>query len=316
MQRQKINIIICTYNRAAILVGSLESFFRMTLPSKNEFELLIVDNNSTDETRHVVDQFIEQHQEVRYVFEPQPGLSHARNTGIIESHGNIIAFVDDDIFFDPAWLIEVMHFFRDHPEVSCMGGKSIPQFSGGRPDWITDDLLTLYGSTNSGDEVKKMVYPEHPFGLNMAFRRKVFDRIGNFGTHLGRKKKNLLSNEESDLFLRIHNAGLIVMYTPNALLYHRIPADRVRKNWIISRYYWQGISDIAFHQAIEQTSKVQLLRSAFHDARKLATSITGGYRSPRKVYWHFNAIHFRERIRQAYLWGRIRQMLKETLSFS
>lgn len=309
-----INITICTYNRARILADTLTSYTTLKRDIDCRVELLIVDNNSNDETRQIVDQFMEQHPEVRYVFESQPGLSHARNTGIRESRGNIIAFVDDDVFFDPAWLMEVVRIFRYYPEVSCVGGKSIPQFAGGRPDWITDDLLTLYGSTNSGDEIKKMIYPEHPFGLNMAFRREVFNTIGNFGTHLGRKKNNLLSNEESDLFLRIHNAGLKVIYTPNALLYHRIPADRVRKDWVISRYYWQGISDIAFHQTIEPNSRVHLLRNIFHDIRELIVSLTGGHRSLRKAYWHFKAIHLRVRTRQAYLRGRIRQMLNETIS--
>lgn len=317
MPRQRISIVICTYNRAAVLKETLNSFFQMTLPPENEFELLIVDNNSNDATAEVIRTLeIIYPKLLRYTFESKPGLSNARNTGIREAQGQIIAFVDDDVFFGTTWLIETLNIFKLNPHAHCMGGKSIPQFAGGRPEWVTDDLLILYGSTNSGEEIKKMIYPEHPFGLNMAFRREVFDTLGNFGTHLGRKKNNLLSNEEADFFLRMHNAGLTVLYTPNALIHHRIPIDRVHKDWVISRFYWQGVSDIAFHQAIKPSSIFQLFQSIFHDLQELIASLTGGYCSLRKAYWHFNARQLQVRISQAYLRGKIKQMIREALRFN
>lgn len=309
-----ISVIICTYNRADMLRDTLGSFFSMDLDGGPTFEVIVVDNRSTDTTSEVAAKFAHQNPDhICVIREPKQGLSHARNTGIREARGDIVAFVDDDVFFDSGWLKGVASIFRDYPEASCLGGKSIPQFEGGRPDWVTDELLIMYGSTNSGNKIKEMVYPEHPFGLNMAFRREVFDTIGNFGIHLGRKKNNLLSSEESDLFFRINNAGLKIVYTPNALLYHRIPATRARKNWIISRYYWQGISDIAFHQALEPSSRVHLLQNIFRDTLELIVSLTGGYCSPRKAYWHFKTIHLRERIHQAFLRGQIRQMIREAL---
>jgi len=312
----QISVIICTYNRGQIFKDTLESFAGMDLPMTGSFELLLVDNCSTDDTQRIAKDFVRENSGyAHYLFEGKQGLSHARNSGIAASKGAVVAFIDDDVYLDQGWLKAMLEVFQSQSDAVAIGGRSMPQFEGGRPDWITDDLLTFYGSTNSGDKTKKMIYPEHPFGLNMAFRREVFNMIGDFGTHLGRKKNNLLSNEESDLFLRIHNAGLKVIYTPNALLYHRIPANRARKDWIISRHYWQGISDIAFHQYIEPDSKAHLLRIIFQDIRKLISSITGGHHSPRKAYWHFKAIQLRERNHQAYLWGGIVQMMQETLSF-
>jgi GT2 family glycosyltransferase len=277
--------------------------------------LLIVDNNSNDNTWPVVEQFMAQHPETRYVFEPQLGLSHARNTGIRESHGDIIAFVDDDVFFDPRWLMEVIKIFRDYPEASCMGGKSIPQFEGGRPDWITDNFLHMFGSTNSGDLAKWMIYPEFPYGLNMAFKRVVFQQIGLFNVNLGRKKKNLLSDEEKDIFWRINQTGLKVIYAPNALLYHRIPAERTNQEWVLGRYYWQGISDVAFKQTTAPLSRFTLLREALRVGWQTIRRSTGNKLSPRKAYWHYVAAKFSERAYQAFQWGRVRRMIQEALRF-
>ena len=192
---ESISIVICTYNRVKILKETLESYLTLCRPIEFKIELLIVDNNSNDETLQMVDQFMQYHPEVRYVFEPEPGLSYARNTGVKESRGDIIIYVDDDVYFDSNWLVEVGRIFKEYPDASCMGGRIIPVFEIGKPDWITDDLLTPYGLTNSGDIIKWMLYPEYPFGGNMAFKRTVFDKIDMFNPNLGRKKKNLLSNK-------------------------------------------------------------------------------------------------------------------------
>lgn len=311
-----ISIIICTYNRAQILEKTLASYSSLKPSDIFQVELLIVDNNSNDNTAQIINTFIKQHPETRYIFEPNPGLSHARNTGIKESKGNIIAFIDDDVYLDPDWVTEVLHIFQDHPEASCMGGKSIPQFEIERPEWLTDQLLIPYGSTNSGDNIKTMLYPEHPFGLNMAFKREVFTQVGMFNPSLGRKKKNLLSNEESELFWRINQAGLNVIYAPKALLYHRIPAERTCKEWVLSRYYWQGISSIVFEQLIAPRSRLALLHESFSEAWHLVLQFTGKQWLPRKVYWHYNDMSFDHKRAQAVKLGKIKQLFAEALTYN
>ena len=278
-------------------------------------ELLVIDNNSSDNTKEVVMSIAEKDSTIKYYFESKQGLSEARNSGIKLSKGDIIAFVDDDVYFDPFWLIEVVRIFQDYPEASCMGGKSIPQFEIGKPDWITDNLLTLYGSTNSGDTIKWMLYPEHPFGLNMAFKRAAFDQIGVFNLGLGRKKKNLLSNEESEVFWRVNQTGLRVIYTPKALLHHRIPHERTRKEWVLARYYWQGISSIVFDQLIAPQSRLALLKKSIRDGWGLLRQSTGKHWLPRKAYWHYKAAKFPERCYQSDKLGRVKQMFVESLSF-
>ncbi len=306
-----ISVVICTYNRADMLADTLESFLKLKKPAEYKYELLIVDNNSNDRTNEIVAQYENSHTNIRYVFEPLAGLSFARNRGISEARGNIVAFVDDDVFFDCNWLIELSNILSDHPEAACFGGKSIPKFEAEIPDWYENEFLQVYGSTNSGEVIKWMEFPEHPFGLNMAFRRDIFEQIGAFNTQLGRKKKNLLSSEELDIFWRVNNCGLKVIYSPHALLYHRIPAERISKEWIISRYYWQGISDIVFHQTVAPRSRLALIKEALQLAFKLSRHIRGNHLSPRKVYWHYQSAKLPAKAHQARFLGQIKQLLLE-----
>lgn len=109
-EKDFISIVICTYNRADILQQTLESFFSLN-SLDNNFELIVVDNNSTDTTREIVEYFVDQNPQVLYRFEKKPGLSQARNTGIKEAKGEIVAFVDDDVFFDKEWYINLRDIF-------------------------------------------------------------------------------------------------------------------------------------------------------------------------------------------------------------
>lgn len=255
----KVTIAVCTYNRAEILKGTIESFLRLDMPEA--VELLVVDNNSNDCTRDLVGRYVAANGDlIRYVSEPKQGLSHARNRAIFESHADYLAYVDDDVFFDFDWLASMLAAFDQAPDAVCVGGKTIPHFESGRPEWVSDGLATVYGVTSFGEQFRRVAYPEHPFGVNMIFRRSVFDVVGRFDARLGRSKNSLLSNEESDLFRRIAIAGLSVYYMPAAQLMHRIPKERTSKSWVLSRYYWQGISDVVFKQ----------IASANGDWRKIA----------------------------------------------
>lgn len=160
----------------------------------------------------------------------------------------------------------------------CAGGRSIPCFEGDKPDWVSTDLLAIYGSTNSGDVVKRMIFPEHPFGLNMVFRRNVFKDVGLFNVTLGRTKNLLMSNEESDLFLRIDRASLPVLYTPHAVVHHRIPETRTRKSWVLNRMYYQGISDLTSRQILARDSRFKLLWAVGGSLLQIVRLAIGGLR--------------------------------------
>ncbi|GAB6066976.1 glycosyltransferase family 2 protein [Methylothermus subterraneus] len=309
-----ISIVICTYNRAEILADTLKSFLACERAGIDH-EVLVVDNNSQDNTREVVQQFIDRDPTIGYLQESMQGLSHARNRGIRCATGKIIAFVDDDVYFSPNWLTELEETFGD-PEVACMGGKSIPLFEDGKPPWLTEDILPVYGSTRSGEASKLMQYPEHPFGLNMAFRREVFETVGLFNPKLGRIGKNLLSNEESELFWRIHRAGLKVAYNPNAIIYHRIPKERATPEWVLRRYYWQGRSEAVMDRIVLGQSRLQILSKLTDKfVTTLRPTLKGvSWTHPKRSYWQLAAMPLSRKISWYYLAGYLQQVFTGILS--
>lgn len=308
-------IIICTYNRSLVLSKTLQSYRSCIKAKENNIEFIIIDNNSNDDTSKVCEVLIQKGFEARYIFEPIPGLSYARNTGIKEAQGDIIIFVDDDVNF----LCDIAKVYSDlfeaYPDAMAAGGMSTPVFEDGQPEWITEDLFGIYGSTNSGNSVTEMIYPACPFGLNMAFRKEVFEQIGSFNTALGRVKKNLLSNEESELFFRMHNAGMKLMYTPDAKLEHRIPAPRTTKQWILKRFYWDGVSTVIQNLMLNKTTRSELLNLGFQTCLKCLRIFLGSnFLSPKHIYWHLNQLNFSQYIALYRNLGYTKQYFSEALS--
>jgi GT2 family glycosyltransferase len=306
----ELSVVICTYNRAAFLRDTLESFFKCHFDPEHPVELLLVDNRCTDDSPRIIDGYARQYPGVvKYIAEPNLGLCHARNTAIRRSTGNVIAFVDDDVYFDPRWVAEVLKVFHEHPEAACMGGNTHPLFEEGRPDYISEDLMSIYGSSNSGNAVKLMVYPEHPIGVNMAFRREVVEQVGLFDPSLQRKGSSLLSGDETDFFRRVDRLGLKTIYAPGAVIYHRVPKGRTEKRWILRRYFWEGVSDAVLNQLATSPGRFARMRSAAQEARSLVRLISGGYWLPRKLYWHVRGLSFKNWAWCSYKIGMIRQLL-------
>jgi len=213
-----------------------------------DHELLLLDNNSTDKTREIGLGFAARFPWIRYINEPVQGHPHTKNRGIRESRGEIVAFLDDDVYLSPCWLTALASSFERHPDVACIGGRVVPHFETDRPKWLEDDMLIIYGITEFGESERVIRPPEVPIGCNMAFRREVFEQIGDFPTSLGRKPGNLLSNDENYFLLCAAKAGLKIFYSPEAQVSHRIPLLRTTREWILRRWYWQGISEIAMKQ--------------------------------------------------------------------
>ena len=172
------------------------------------------------------------------------------------------------------------------------------------------NFLVFYGDTGFGDSARWLAYPEHPFGLNMAFRRSVFERIGAFNPNLGRTKSSLLSNEESEMFCRISAACMKVYYAPDALLYHRIQNNRVTPRWILERNYWQGISDVVQNHSRNKTSRLLLLAEATSIAWHTFGKLCGGHLTPRHIYWYYRGIALPNKAHLFYQLGKARQSFR------
>jgi glycosyltransferase involved in cell wall biosynthesis len=313
-----VSVVICTFNRSALLRDALLSFGRAirSAPPTFRCELIVVDNGSTDDTADAVSVATRDSAvPLKYVREPARGLSMARNTGVRTAKHGIVAFADDDVFVGAGWLNAIARAFADAPEICCVGGKTIPVFESGRPAWIDDDLLRFYGSTCSGEARREMRYPEHPFGVNMAARRVVFDTVGGFHPSLGRARDNLRSNEESDFFRRASAAGFRTIYEPSAVLEHRIPVERAQQRWLLSRAYWQGISDVLTRLLeAERPARSQLMRTGLAELLKLLREARGGHISPRRILWHVHGMRFESRVRYAYRLGKARQLIVSSVA--
>lgn len=241
----KASVIICTYNRAKLLENSIYSVQGQDLVNK-EFEIVVVDNNSTDETRAVVEKMVNASPVmIKYVFEKHQGLSIARNTGISNASGEIIVFTDDDIEAEKSWLRELISVFDD-TEVFAAGGPIRPIWLIEKPAWLTEkwySYLTINEFESAREKGEFNGDNECPWGANMAFRREVFDLIGMFPTDLGRVDKLLLSNEEVHLFKKIKESGKRIKFAIGAIVYHKITPEKLKKLWFYHRTYWQGRSD-------------------------------------------------------------------------
>jgi len=310
----QLSVVICTYNRAPVLEGTLESYSKLTEAHDERIELVIVDNNSTDATSRVALAAQSSIPGLRYFHEARQGLSHARNRGIQECRGSIIAFADDDVFFDTGWASAIIDEFNRHPTADALGGRSTPVFEGGRPAWLLDDYLVFYGDTGFGDQLRWLDFPEHPYGLNMAFRREVFEKVGHFDANLGRIKASLLSGEESDLFERIYAGGLRTLYSPKPHLFHRIPKERTSFEWIKSRFYWQGASDAIREFSSDKPSRMQSLQGALSALNSAIRMITGRNISPRRIYWHYSGLKSEGKVYIHYWIGKASQCFKLSIS--
>lgn len=235
-----LSVIICTYNRGKYIYNVLKSLAENTL-SHDRYEIVLVDNNCTDNTRSECDRFVHDFPDVtfRYVVETNQGLSHARNRGIMESAGDILVYVDDDAVVNKEYLQTYADFFDRMPGIEAAGGPIIPQYETAEPEWMsyyTKCLLTCYKYL--GDKVREFPKNNFPGGGNASYRKSVFDKVGLFNVELGRKGDSLVGAEEKDIFDKMTTSGMRFYYLPTAILYHIIPEKKLSQayfdNWTYS----------------------------------------------------------------------------------
>ncbi|WP_404790629.1 glycosyltransferase family 2 protein [Altericista sp. CCNU0014] len=192
-QTPLISVVICTYNRADRLLLALEALTQQTLPS-DAFEVLVVDNRSTDNTSAICQSFQARFARFRYVYEPMQGLSKARNTGWRVSQSPYIAYLDDDAIPCQGWIEAILTVFETvQPKPVSIGGPIYPLWEIPRPDWVTPVMETLFTMLDGGDVPRWFEDDEYPWGANVIYRRDALEKAGGFCEQLGRKGQSLLS---------------------------------------------------------------------------------------------------------------------------
>ncbi|MEM1205604.1 MAG: glycosyltransferase family 2 protein [Acidobacteriota bacterium] len=240
-EHPRASVVVCTMNRSKVLAEACESALRLQFDAP--WELLIIDNGSTDDTLEIAHGLRRRHPDrVRVEQEGELGLSAARNAGIRHARGEILAFLDDDAFPEASWLQDLDDALSGDG-VLAAGGPVDPLFQGELPEWFDDRYLPYVTVWDLGPEPVDLAYNEYPRGANMAFHRDAFGRFGWFTTYLGRKGKSLLSCEETELCLRIERGGFRVVYVPGARVQHMVNAERIDEGWLVDRFAAQGGSE-------------------------------------------------------------------------
>jgi glycosyltransferase involved in cell wall biosynthesis len=239
-----VSIIICTHNRADDLRATIHSLARVRQPVTAE--LVVVDNGSTDATRALINDTAATFPlPIRYIFEPAEGKYAALNTGIKHATGRIIIATDDDARFDEDWLeraVDGLHRYG----CDFVGGRVLPLWGGPKPEWLAEHngLHTkVIALLDHGEEVREFGRTiSWPLGVNVAYRREVFERVGLFDPQLGRKSGTLRNQAQREWHLRARAAGLRGVYLPDMVVHHVVASERLNKRYFRRWLYWHGIS--------------------------------------------------------------------------
>jgi glycosyltransferase involved in cell wall biosynthesis len=227
-----LSVVVCTHDRHEDLVVCLRSLAAL----EDDVDVVVVDSGSTQPCVALVHGLLPS---ARYIYEPKPGLSRARNRGLAEARNDLVAFVDDDAAPRRDWARKIEAAFAD-PEVVCVGGTCAPAFAAERPAWLSDRLLQYAGITHFGSGSRAVAESrDYPFGANVAFRRSAVLAAGGFREELGRDGKSLLSGEEADLIGRLDGT---IWLQPDAVVDHTVAPERCNGSYYRRRLWWQGVS--------------------------------------------------------------------------
>ncbi|HYW96767.1 MAG TPA: glycosyltransferase family 2 protein [Bacteroidales bacterium] len=222
-----ISVIVTTYKRSDYLLRCLESLTRQTAPA-TAYEVIVVDNNSADDTASMTKKFIDDHKDItiRYFLETKQGLSFARNRGISESRGDIVAFIDDDAVAHPDYCRSLAEAAKDYPDFQAFGGRIIPVFHNDtEPDWMSHYVWGMVAKVDLGNDIIPFT-KKFPAGCNMAFRKDILDELGRFNEEVK------FRSDDRDIFTRLKSRGYQVLYVPDIAVNHTIPAERVSRKGI------------------------------------------------------------------------------------
>jgi len=230
-----ISVVICTYNRAELLTGAIQSLCHQTLDC-SLYEIIVVDNNSTDDTHAVVELFAH-YGNVRYCLETRQGLSHARNRGWQVAQGEYVAYIDDDCKVPAHWLAvakEVIELVSP----AAFGGPYFAYYSTPKPPWFQD----RYASHVQGEKARPLGQHEYLSGMNIAFRKSLFQHLGGFDPNLGMSGQKIAYGEETDILRRIRATmpNEVIYYEPRLFVHHLVRPEKMTMRWIMRQRFADG----------------------------------------------------------------------------
>jgi glycosyltransferase involved in cell wall biosynthesis/MoaA/NifB/PqqE/SkfB family radical SAM enzyme len=241
----RLSVAVCTYDRYDVLPGTVDSLLKQVCES-GFLEILVIDNSPDQAAAEIFAQRYHTEPRVRYVLEPVPGLSNARNVATSLARADVIAFIDDDAIAARDWAIRIVHAFETAgPRAAVIGGRVLPRWISTRPAWLSDALLGHLSIVDWGGSLRELPADKWLAGCNIAFDRQALIDVGGFSRALGRTGSglSLLSNEETEVMDRMNAIGRVSMYCPEAVVEHVIDPARLTRNWFRRRGAWQAVSE-------------------------------------------------------------------------
>lgn len=242
----KFSFIVCTYNRAKDLAKCLESICLQNYENSN-FELLVVNNNSTDETTNIIESYKKNYRNinVKNINENTQGISFARNTGVRNAHGEFIIFIDDDETIDNEYLINLSLNLEKYPHTKLCCGAVIPVYESEKPKWMSPFTERLIGGAFfiNENKAKKLKPKNYPGTGHTVASKELFDKYGYYNTLLGRKGKKLLGAEDKDMVFRWIENGIDCWFFPNIPVYHHIGKEKLSNSYFDNITYSIGVSE-------------------------------------------------------------------------
>ena len=227
-----------------MLERTLDSLLSAPIPPRLSVQVIVVDNNSTDNTRD----FVQAQRErfggrLDYVFERRQGRSFALNAGIASGRGDLVGMIDDDEEVDVDWYQSVLAAFQDKKR-DFIGGPYVPRWGTRPPDWLPGDYLGVIGWVDGGDEIVAYdeQFPGILMGGNAVLTRAILERVGPYKTSLSRCGNRLLAGEDEDMYKRLLDAGARGLYLPGLIIYHYVPPERLTKTYFRRWCFWRGVS--------------------------------------------------------------------------
>lgn len=297
----EVSVVISTYNRSEQLEQALRALARQVGDVLHE--VIVVDNNSTDETSGVVRSWMSRMPHLRLEHEPQQGLPYARNTGVLAANAPIVAFTDDDVEVGPEWVATIKRVFDAHPDVDAIGGRIRPRWPADMPTWFTPRQLGPFALGERGDApIRVSAANAAPclVGANFACRRAVFDRIGLFDTAY-------LKSQDREIQLRLWRAGGVGLYAPELVATVHVPPERMTKRYY--RYWYTTYG--TYHSRMRLLDSIDRHgRLGDHDGPRWFGAPAYLYRGLLRSLFRFVASTVRGRRADAFYWeNRLRYVL-------
>jgi glycosyltransferase involved in cell wall biosynthesis len=306
-----ISVVICTCNRADLLPAAIDQVLAQDDPDTPEFELIVVDNNSTDATPAVVQRACAGDGRVRYLHESKQGVSHARNAGLLAARAAIIAYTDDDVRVSRTWLASIVRAFREYPDAWAVGGKVLPIWPSQPPPWLTSAHWGPLALADHGDQPLRLDTNNQLclLGCNLAVLRSAFSRVGKFSANVQRVPGTVASSEDHEFLLRVFGAGAFAVYDPRIIIHAAVQPERLDRAYHRVWHRSQGHYNAMMRpEYLERSNAGRLFDVPLHLYR---TALEDALRWIAATIRRDHAEAFARELRLRFFWGFLRTRYRQ-----